>query len=106
MDINKHSCIYIKELNRVLLSLPMGDIEKGMEILWQCYLREGTIFTMRDGGHGYSLAKGAQMRPMLAELCGRVTGYCRGRGGSMHIADVMFKGIKSDDQFTKSIIAR
>jgi TPP-dependent pyruvate/acetoin dehydrogenase alpha subunit len=39
-------------------------------------------------GHGHCLAKGAQMRLMLAELCGRETGYCRGRGGTMHIADI------------------
>jgi TPP-dependent pyruvate/acetoin dehydrogenase alpha subunit len=39
-------------------------------------------------GHGHCLAKGAQMRLMLAELCGKETGYCKGRGGTMHIADV------------------
>ena len=38
-------------------------------------------------GHGHTLAKGAEMGPMLAELCGKDTGYCKGRGGSMHIAD-------------------
>ena len=39
-------------------------------------------------GHGHTLAKGAEMGPMLAELCGKDTGYCHGRGGAMHIADV------------------
>ncbi len=39
-------------------------------------------------GHGHCLAKGAQMGKMYAELFGKETGYCRGRGGSMHIADV------------------
>ena len=39
-------------------------------------------------GHGHTLAKGAKMGPMLAELCGKDSGYCHGRGGSMHIADV------------------
>ena len=38
-------------------------------------------------GHGHTLAKGAEMGPMLAELCGKATGYCKGIGGSMHIAD-------------------
>jgi pyruvate dehydrogenase E1 component alpha subunit len=38
-------------------------------------------------GHGHSLAKGADPRRMFAELYGRVTGYCKGKGGSMHIAD-------------------
>lgn len=39
-------------------------------------------------GHGHCLAKGADMGKMYAELFGKETGYCRGRGGSMHIADV------------------
>ena len=39
-------------------------------------------------GHGHLLAKGASMDGMLAEILGRETGYCHGRGGSMHIADV------------------
>ncbi len=39
-------------------------------------------------GHGHCLARGADVRPMMAEFLGKETGYCRGRGGSMHIADV------------------
>lgn len=39
-------------------------------------------------GHGHCLAKGADPKRAMAELMGRDTGYCRGRGGSMHIADV------------------
>jgi 2-oxoisovalerate dehydrogenase E1 component len=39
-------------------------------------------------GHGHCLAKGARMDLMMAELMGRDTGYCRGLGGSMHIADL------------------
>jgi pyruvate dehydrogenase E1 component alpha subunit len=39
-------------------------------------------------GHGHCLARGAEPRRMFAELLGRTTGYCRGQGGSMHIADV------------------
>jgi pyruvate dehydrogenase E1 component alpha subunit len=39
-------------------------------------------------GHGHCLAKGGKLPEMMAELCGRATGYCKGRGGSMHIADV------------------
>ncbi len=38
-------------------------------------------------GHGHSIAKGADLGKMMAELFGKVTGYCKGRGGSMHIAD-------------------
>lgn len=38
-------------------------------------------------GHGHTIAKGADLRPMMAELYGKVTGCCRGKGGSQHIAD-------------------
>jgi len=39
-------------------------------------------------GHGHCIAWGADLKKMVAELLGREDGYCRGRGGSMHIADV------------------
>jgi pyruvate dehydrogenase E1 component alpha subunit len=39
-------------------------------------------------GHGHCLASGADVGPMMAEFLGKETGYCRGRGGSMHIADL------------------
>ena len=39
-------------------------------------------------GHGHALAKGADMQRMMAELLGKHTGYCKGKGGSMHIADL------------------
>ena len=39
-------------------------------------------------GHGHCIAKGARIDRMMAELMGRETGYCRGLGGSMHIADM------------------
>ncbi|RPI43851.1 MAG: thiamine pyrophosphate-dependent dehydrogenase E1 component subunit alpha [Betaproteobacteria bacterium] len=38
-------------------------------------------------GHGHCIAKGADIKRMMAELFGRVDGYCKGKGGSMHIAD-------------------
>ncbi|MFH0846587.1 MAG: thiamine pyrophosphate-dependent dehydrogenase E1 component subunit alpha [Chloroflexota bacterium] len=38
-------------------------------------------------GHGHCIAKGADLNRMMAELYGRATGYCQGKGGSMHIAD-------------------
>jgi acetoin:2,6-dichlorophenolindophenol oxidoreductase subunit alpha len=39
-------------------------------------------------GHGHCIAKGADIKPMVAELFGKKTGYCLGLGGSMHIADL------------------
>ncbi|WP_270180036.1 thiamine pyrophosphate-dependent dehydrogenase E1 component subunit alpha [Alkalihalobacillus sp. CinArs1] len=44
--------------------------------------------TSTHRGHGHCIAKGARTDKMMAELFGRVTGYCKGKGGSMHIADL------------------
>jgi TPP-dependent pyruvate/acetoin dehydrogenase alpha subunit len=38
-------------------------------------------------GHGHCIAKGADINRMMAEIYGKKTGYCKGKGGSMHIAD-------------------
>ena len=50
-------------------------------------LRKDDYITSTHRGHGHCLAKGATMDKMFAELLGKVDGYCRGKGGSMHIAD-------------------
>lgn len=50
-------------------------------------LRQDDYITSTHRGHGHCIAKGARLDRMLAELLGRVDGYCRGKGGSMHIAD-------------------
>ncbi len=44
--------------------------------------------TSTHRGHGHCIAKGADLNIMMAELLGKSTGYCKGKGGSMHIADV------------------
>ena len=46
------------------------------------------IITSTHRGHGHIIAKGGDVKRMMAELFGRVTGYNRGKGGSMHIADL------------------
>lgn len=51
-------------------------------------LEDRDKITSTHRGHGHCIAKGAEANRMMAELFGRVTGYCRGKGGSMHIADV------------------
>ena len=50
-------------------------------------LRLDDYITSTHRGHGHCLAKGASADRMFAELLGKQTGYCRGKGGSMHIAD-------------------
>jgi TPP-dependent pyruvate/acetoin dehydrogenase alpha subunit len=50
-------------------------------------LKQTDIITSTHRGHGHIIAKGGDVKRMMAELFGRVTGYNRGKGGSMHIAD-------------------
>lgn len=50
-------------------------------------LRPDDCISSTHRGHGHCIAKGAKLDRMMAELYGRETGYCHGRGGSMHIAD-------------------
>ena len=50
-------------------------------------LRQNDYITSTHRGHGHCLAKGASVDLMFAELLGKEAGYCRGKGGSMHIAD-------------------
>jgi TPP-dependent pyruvate/acetoin dehydrogenase alpha subunit len=50
-------------------------------------LRPDDYITSTHRGHGHCLAKGASVKRMFAELLGKEAGYCRGKGGSMHIAD-------------------
>ena len=50
-------------------------------------LRPDDYMTSTHRGHGDVIAKGARLEPMMAELFARETGYCRGKGGSMHIFD-------------------
>ena len=51
-------------------------------------LRPTDAVTSTHRGHGHYLAKGGSLRGLVAELYGKATGCCRGKGGSMHIADV------------------
>jgi acetoin:2,6-dichlorophenolindophenol oxidoreductase subunit alpha len=62
-----------QEASAVGISLPLTDDD---------------LITSTHRGHGHSIAKGADVAKMFAEFFGKETGYCRGRGGSMHIADV------------------
>ena len=50
-------------------------------------LRDDDYITSTHRGHGHIIAKGGDLKFMMAELFGKATGYCKGKGGSMHIAD-------------------
>jgi acetoin:2,6-dichlorophenolindophenol oxidoreductase subunit alpha len=49
-------------------------------------LTDEDYITSTHRGHGHCIAKGGELKPMMAELFGKRTGYCKGKGGSMHIA--------------------
>ncbi|MFC2015882.1 thiamine pyrophosphate-dependent dehydrogenase E1 component subunit alpha [Chloroflexota bacterium] len=51
-------------------------------------LERDDYITSTHRGHGHCLAKGGDPKLMMAELLGKATGYCKGKGGSMHIADL------------------
>jgi pyruvate dehydrogenase E1 component alpha subunit len=58
------------------------------EVVGACMaLEERDYVTGNHRGHGHPIAKGAAPGPLMAELMGKETGVCRGRGGSMHVAD-------------------
>jgi pyruvate dehydrogenase E1 component alpha subunit len=61
-----------QEASAVGTCIPLGDAD---------------YITSTHRGHGHCIAKGADVGRMFAEFLGKETGYCRGRGGSMHIAD-------------------
>ncbi|TDE13573.1 alpha-ketoacid dehydrogenase subunit alpha/beta [Jiangella asiatica] len=67
------------------LHLSIGQEASAVGACWP--LRDSDAITSTHRGHGHCLAKGLDAASMFAELMGRESGTCRGRGGSMHIAD-------------------
>lgn len=51
-------------------------------------LRKDDYIASTHRGHGHLIAKGSDIKKMMAELFGKKTGYCKGKGGSMHISDI------------------
>jgi 2-oxoisovalerate dehydrogenase E1 component len=52
-----------------------------------CNLRDSDYLNTTHRGHGHIIAKGADLKRMMAEIYGKETGQCRGKGGSMHVTD-------------------
>ncbi len=77
--------LYMKALMPGLAHLYSGQEAVAVGVC-QALTREDYV-TSTHRGHGHCLAKGASVDRMFAELLGRESGYCRGKGGSMHIAD-------------------
>ena len=77
--------LYMRALMPGLAHLYIG--EEGVAVGICEALRQDDYITSTHRGHGHCLAKGASPDRMFAELLGKEAGYCRGKGGSMHIAD-------------------
>ena len=77
---------YTRGLIHGTMHLSIGQEASAMGICMP--LAEDDQITSTHRGHGHCIAKGAEVKRMFAEFFGKTTGYCKGRGGSMHIADV------------------
>ncbi len=69
-----------------MLHLSIGEESAAVGV--SAAMVEGDTFTTHHRGHGIFLARGADPDRMMAEIGGKEAGYCRGKGGSMHIADM------------------
>ena len=77
--------LYLRALMPGLAHLYIGEEAVAVGICEA--LRQDDYITSTHRGHGHCVAKGASPDRMFAELLGKEAGYCRGKGGSMHIAD-------------------
>ncbi len=78
--------VYTRGLMPGLAHLYIG--EEAVAVGACAALRNDDYITSTHRGHGHCLAKGADLDKMMAEIMGKEAGYCRGKGGSMHIADM------------------
>ena len=76
---------YIRGLSYGTMHLSIGQEATAVGICVS--LSDADYITSTHRGHGHCIAKGARLTPMFAEFLGRESGYCKGRGGSMHIAE-------------------
>ena len=77
------SALYAERKIAGLLHLSIG--QEAVAAGTCCLLREDDLVYGGHRSHGHAIAKGADLNRLMAELAGRATGYCRGKGGSMHI---------------------
>ena len=78
--------LYIRGLVHGTMHLSIGQEAGSVGSI--ATLRPDDLIIHHHRGHGHTIAKGANLTIMMAEFLGKETGYCRGRGGSMHIADI------------------
>lgn len=87
---NEITNVYSKGLMPGLAHLYIGEEAIAVGVCANLTERDFAVSTHR--GHGHLIAQGADLKKMMAEVLGKETGYCKGKGGSMHIMDIK-KGI-------------
>src|SRR6185503_14007159 len=102
LELEHHLHMYRQMVKMRAIEKPVNELYKGAKMpgLAHLYVGEEAVavgvcealkrddwITSTHRGHGHCLAKGAAVHRMFAELLGKEAGYCRGKGGSMHIAD-------------------
>jgi len=83
---NQITDLYSKGLMLGLAHLYIG--EEAIAVGACANLTKGDFATSTHRGHGHLIAQGADLKRMMAEVLGKKTGYCKGKGGSMHIMDL------------------
>lgn len=78
--------LYMKDIIKGSTHVYVG--EEAIAVGVCAALEKDDYITSTHRGHGHCLAKGGDPNKMMAELMGRAAGYCKGKGGSMHIADL------------------
>jgi pyruvate dehydrogenase E1 component alpha subunit len=83
--------LFARGLVHGTMHLSIGQEASAVGSVFALRAEDYTLSTHR--GHGHCIAKGADINLMMAEFQGKETGYCRGRGGSMHIADMQGRNL-------------
>ncbi len=80
--------IELAKMNLTRAAIHTYNGEEAIGVGVCAHLTNNDYIVSNHRGHGHCIAKGADLRRMFAELMARETGYCKGKGGSMHIADM------------------
>lgn len=84
----EQAALYQSSIGKIYGALHSYEGEESCAVGICAALKDGDYAASTHRGHGHSIAMGARMDRMMAELFGREDGYCRGKGGSLHIADL------------------
>lgn len=84
----ERAAVYQSSLGKVHGALHSCEGQEACCVGVSAALEAGDYVASTHRGHGHCIARGARLDRMMAELFGRETGYCRGKGGSLHIADL------------------